>query len=99
MLKIKYFHKTKPFYSFVKICFLFFFLFTETWIHLIMLKGDMEINFPDRVVDHPITVGKLIPSTSPVQKTEAPCDGERHKCPILEAANRIHVLCKNDVSL
>lgn len=45
-----------------------------------MLKGDMEIHFLDRTVDHPITVRKLIPSTSPVWKTEATRNGKRHKC-------------------
>lgn len=42
--------------------------FTETWLHLIMLKGDTEIHFLDRTVDHPITVRKLIPSTSQCRK-------------------------------
>lgn len=41
---------------------------TETWPHLIMLKGDIEIHFLDRTVDHPITVRKLIPSTSLCRK-------------------------------
>lgn len=45
-----------------------------------MLKGDMEIHFLDRTVDHPITVRKLIPSTSPVWKTEAGCSGKGQKC-------------------
>lgn len=73
--------------------------FTETWLHLIMLKGDMEIHFLDRTVDHPITVRKLIPSTSPVWRTEATCNGKGHQCSIFEAANRILVLCENNVSL
>lgn len=37
-----------------------------------MLKGDMEIHFLDRTVDHPITVRKLIPSTSLCGKQKLP---------------------------
>lgn len=71
ILKTKLFWKSRAFYS--SICLMkFWYFFTETCLHLIMLKGDMEIHFLDRTVDHPITVGKLMPSTSPVWKTEAP---------------------------
>lgn len=42
-----------------------------TCLHLIMLKADTEIHFPDRTVDHPITGRKLITPNSSVWKTEA----------------------------
>lgn len=37
-----------------------------------MLKTDIEIHFPDRTVDHPITAGKLIPLTGSVWKHRLP---------------------------
>lgn len=61
ILKIKQFCKRRPVYSFICLMKIWYF-FTETCLHLIMLKGDMEIHFLDRTVDHPITVRKLIPS-------------------------------------
>lgn len=79
ILKVKSFYKSRPLYSFICLMKIWYF-FTETCLHLIMLKGDMEIHFLDRTVDHPITVRKLIPSTGPVWKTEAACSGKGHKC-------------------
>lgn len=56
--------------SFICLVKIWYFL-TLMCLHLIMLKGDIEIHFLDRTVDHPITVRKLITSNSPVWKTEA----------------------------
>ena len=44
-----------------------------------MLKGDVEIHFLDRTVDHPITAGKLMPSTSPVWPAGAARPRKAHK--------------------